>query len=145
MIMSAKVTAKDLSLCPEKGKEAELFKWFLASYLFGHRISQKIAVNTWQVFMRHRIFSFNTLSKQSWQTLVDLLGEGHYKRYDESTARNLLSMAGLMQEKYQGKITNLIKSAENKEDLSQRLQELKGVGPKVSEIFMREIQINPTR
>lgn len=78
---------------------------------------------------------------QPWQHLVDLLGEGHYKRYDESTARNLLEMATFLQTRYQGKISHLIQTADNKNALSAKLQEIKGVGPKVSEIFLREIRL----
>ena len=48
--MITNITAQDLGLKIEK-KERELFKWFLASYLFGKRIQQDIARQTWEVFM----------------------------------------------------------------------------------------------
>ncbi|MCB5186762.1 hypothetical protein LG200_01940 [Methylobacillus caricis] len=137
--MSGKVGAGELGLDPKSGKEPELFKWFLACYLFGHRISQEIAVNTWKVFMDSGIYSTKQISARSWQQLVDLLGQGHYKRYDESTARNMLDMAAFLQEKYHGKISQIISDAKDKKDLSDKLQEIKGVGPKVAEIFLREI------
>lgn len=138
--MSAKIGARDLNIDLDAGKENELFKWFLACYLFGHRISQEIAVRTWEVFMKYKINSPKKISSQSWQRLVDMLGEGHYKRYDESTARNMLDMAALLEDKYSGKIGNLIRLAESKKDLEGRLQEIKGVGPKVTEIFLRDIK-----
>lgn len=139
--MRKKISAKDLNIKVDSGKEQALFKWFLANYLFGHRISQQIAVRTWQVFMDNGLTSAQKIAGQSWQHLVDLLGEGHYKRYDESTARNLLEMATFLQTRYQGKISHLIQTADNKNALSAKLQEIKGVGPKVSEIFLREIRL----
>ncbi|MFL9710530.1 hypothetical protein [Methylobacillus sp. Pita1] len=138
--MTGKIGANDLGLDPKSGKESELFKWFLACYLFGHRISQEIAVNTWKVFMAHGIDSPSKISSNTWQQLVDLLGEGHYKRYDESTARNMLNMAALLQDKYQGKIGNLISASKNRSEIAERLQEIKGVGPKVAEIFLRDVK-----
>jgi endonuclease III len=139
--MSGNIGAKDLKINVGSGKEPDLFKWFLACYFFGHRISQEIAVATWKVFVENKLTSPQKISEQSWQHLVNLLGEGHYKRYDESTARNLHEMATFLKEKYQGKITNLLHAAENKQDLSGRLQEIKGVGPKVTEIFLRDVKI----
>lgn len=52
-----------------------------------------------------------------------------------------LDMAALLEEKYKGKISKLIEAAENKQDLEGRLQEIKGVGPKVTEIFLRDVKI----
>lgn len=137
--MSGNIGAKDLGLDPKSAKEAELFKWFLACYFFGHPISQEIAVNTWKVCIEAGIKPPKQISSRSWQQLVDLLGKGHYKRYDESTARNMLDMAEFLQENYDGKIKKLLSAAKDKGDLSDRLQEIKGVGPKVAEIFLRDI------
>ncbi len=43
--MAAKIGAAELGLDPRSGEDSELFKWFLASYLFGKRISGKIAAD----------------------------------------------------------------------------------------------------
>jgi len=40
--MASEISAKDLGIEIEKG-EGELFKWFIASFLFGKRIQQDIA------------------------------------------------------------------------------------------------------
>ena len=100
------VTANDLGLTMER-KERTLFKWFLASYLFGKRIQQGIAWQTWRIFMEKGVDTPQKIAKQSWQQLVDLLGEGHYRRYDESTARNLLDMSHALIRDYHGKLLNM--------------------------------------
>lgn len=139
--MSGYITASDLGLKVSKSNEKTAFRWFLASYLFGKRISQDIARKTWEVFIDNNVDSPDKITKSSWQRLVDLLGEGHYKRYDESTARNLQDMSQFLIVNYDGKITNLLKQSGNADEAAKKLQELKGVGPKTSEIFLREIKI----
>jgi hypothetical protein len=41
---------------------------------------------------------------------------------------------------YDGSLILMIGSSENEVELAKRLQELYGVGPKISEIFMRETE-----
>lgn len=135
--MKHNITADELGLTMER-KEHVLFKWFLASYLFGKRIQQGIARQTWQVFMDRGVDTPQKISQKSWQQLVDLLGEGHYRRYDESTARNLLDTSQALIRDYHGKILNMYDKCSSEKDFTKCLQKLKGVGPKTTEIFMRE-------
>jgi endonuclease III len=137
--MSGKITADDLGLKIEK-KELPLFKWFLASYLFGKRIQQNIALQTWEAFMKHGIDTPRKIANSSWQQLVDILGEGHYRRYDESMARNLHEMAHQLIRDYHGNLMNMYYECSDEKEFMKRLQKLKGVGPKTAEIFMREAQ-----
>ena len=139
--MSKNIGAKDLGIDTASQDEQPLFRWFLASYLFGKRISQEIAKNTWEAFMKHGVDTPRKIANRSWQELVDILGEGHYRRYDESTASNLHDMAGYLIEQYSGKITNLIHEASSRRELEQKLQEIKGVGPKTAQIFSREVKV----
>jgi endonuclease III len=133
------ITAEDLGLKVER-KERVLFQWFLASYLFGKRIQQDVALQTWEVFMKHGIDTPKKIAGQSWQQLVDLLGEGHYRRYDESMAHGLLEMSRQLVREYHGNLLNMYDKCDNCSDFSKKLQQLKGVGPKTAEIFMREAQ-----
>lgn len=133
------ITSKDLGIVIEK-KEKPLFQWFLASYLFGKRIQQGVARQTWEVFMKHGIDTPKKIAGQSWQQLVDLLGEGHFRRYDESTARSLHEMSKELVRDYHGNLLNMYNDCDSERDFVKRLQKLKGVGPKTAEIFMREAQ-----
>lgn len=134
------LTASDLKIDLKSGEEKEIFGWFLASYLLGKRIQQDVAARTWRVFKKAGITSPYKIRSKSWQELVDLLGRGHYTHYDESMASNLLEMADFLIKNYRGKITGIHKIAEDRSDFMKKLQEIKGVGPKTTEIFLREVE-----
>jgi 3-methyladenine DNA glycosylase/8-oxoguanine DNA glycosylase len=40
---------------------------------------------------------------------------------------------------YDGSVARLVRTARTREEISQRLQRFKGVGPKTAEIFLREV------
>lgn len=137
--MSKTTSAADLGLTLAVDDEPALFGWFLASYLFGKRISQGIAAQAWTVLYRQ--YGRDTPRKLlglSRQQLVGYLGEGHYRRYDESTATRLLDVCHHLQEAYGGSFVRLRDASTDRVDFESRLQRLKGVGPKTCEIFMRE-------
>lgn len=137
--MSDQVTAKELGLNVSSGDEKDVFKWFLASFLFGKRIQQDIAVETYRVIVeKHDRDTPRKLCNCSWQELVDMLGEGNYTRYDESTADRLLELCRKLNEEYGGEVGQIHQASENRQELEQRLREFKGIGPKTVEIFMRE-------
>jgi len=46
----------------------------------------------------------------------------------------------LLNEKYHGTITNLLKKAHNKHELDLMLQEFNGIGPITSQIFMQGLE-----
>ena len=136
---SKNISAADLGIDIERGGERALFNWFIASFLFGKRIQQSIAERAWHVLMdEHKLDTPGKMRRHSWQQLVDLLGEGHYKRYDESTAERLLELCHKLDDEYDGKLGRLHGMSENAADLKRRLREFNGVGPKTLEIFMRE-------
>jgi endonuclease III len=133
------VTAGDLGIDIASGHERELFKWFLASFLFGKRIQQQVAVRTYHVLVDdHRLDAPEKICRHSWQDLVNLLGEGHYVRYDESTADRLLKLCHKLQDEYGGKLSRLREASADRKEAEHRLLEFNGVGPKTVEIFMRE-------
>lgn len=122
------------------------FKWFLASILFGARISEKIASNSYKTFERYGIDSMEKIIAAGWDELVRILDEGGYVRYDFSTATKLLAIMEMLKEKY-GSLENIYEESSDTKDLARRLQEFKGVGAVTAQIFLRELrgvwQINP--
>jgi len=122
------------------------FKWFLASILFGARISEKIASKTYKTFERYDVDSAEKIIAAGWDELVRILDEGGYVRYDFSTATKLLDIAGRLKEKY-GSLENLYNQSSDTKDLERRLQEFKGIGAVTTQIFLRELrgvwQISP--
>jgi len=136
--MACEISAKDLGIEIEKG-EGDLFKWFIASFLFGKRIQQDIAAEAYRVIVdKHKRDTSRKLCNCSRQQLVSMLGEGRYVRYDESTAERLLKLCEKLNSEYGGKLGNIHEQSENRKALEKRLAEFEGVGPKTVEIFMRE-------
>ena len=115
------------------------FKWFLASILFGARISEKIAANTYKRFEAHGLDSPEKIIAAGWNELVSVLDEGGYVRYDFSTATKLLGIMEALQETYRS-LEDLYAEAKDTKDLQRRLQEFKGVGLVTTQIFLRELR-----
>lgn len=136
--MASEISAKDLDIDIEKGGN-ELFKWFIASFLFGKRIQQDIAAEAYRVIVdKNQRDTPRKLCNSSWQELVAMLGEAHYVRYDESTAERLLKLCNKLSSEYDGKLGNIHEQSGSRKVLEKRLAEFEGVGPKTVEIFMRE-------
>jgi endonuclease III len=115
------------------------FKWFLASILFGARISEKIAANTYKTFELYGIESMEKIIAAGWDELVRILDVGGYVRYDFSTATKLLEIAQTLKGKY-GSLEHLYHQASDTKDLATRLQEFKGIGAVTAQIFLRELR-----
>jgi endonuclease III len=131
--------AEDFDLDVMSGDD-DMFRWFLLAYLFGKPIQAAVAANTWKLFIARKMDNPWAILNASHHTLVRLLDEGKYTRYDESTARALhTSMEQLIRD-YEGSLVLMCESSEDEEEFSKRLQKLYGVGPKTAEIFMRETQ-----
>jgi hypothetical protein len=73
-----------------EGKEDEVFKWFLASLLFGAPITESSVVKTYRCFLKHGVLTPSKILKTGWDDLVKILDEGGYTRYDFRTADKLL-------------------------------------------------------
>lgn len=131
--------SESLGIDLKSNKEQELFKWFLASLLFGKRISEKIAIKTYNEFLKNGVITPDKILKTGWDGLVKILDEGGYVRYDFSTATRLLDIAKMLKEKYGG-LMELYKASNDSRDLEKRLQEFKGVGPVTTNIFLRELR-----
>lgn len=131
--------AEDFNLDVTSGDD-DMFRWFLLAYLFGKPIQANVAANTWKVFIARKLDTPWAILNMSHRTLVQLLDEGKYTRYDESTARALHTCLQQLIRDYDGSLMLMCESSNNETELSKRLQKLYGVGPKTAEIFMRETQ-----
>ena len=118
----------------------DLFRWFLLSYLFGKPIQSGVAANTWKLFIERKVDTPWAILNMPARSLVRLLDEGKYTRYDEVMTRALRTCMEQLIRDYEGSLILMLESSENEEEFSQRLQKLYGVGPKTAEIFMRETE-----
>ncbi|MDI6806663.1 MAG: hypothetical protein QMD14_02495 [Candidatus Aenigmarchaeota archaeon] len=118
---------------------SEIFKWFLASILFAHRIPENIAKSTFKEFEKEGVITPEKILSTGWEGLVSILDAGKYVRYDFSTASTLLDIMKKLKEKY-GSLDNLSRQAKNQKELEEKLQEFKRVGPTTVNIFLRELR-----
>jgi len=121
-----------------RGGEGELFKWLLASVLYGKRISEQLATRTYRELEEAGVLSPQKVLEAGWDRLVELLDAGGYVRYDFSTATRLLALSKTLQE--MGGVEAIHRRAENSRDLEGLLMELPGVGPTTANIFLRELR-----
>lgn len=136
-----KLYSEELSIKLEKRSEKEIFKWFLASILFGKRIGENIAKKTYLEFNKANILTPQAILKAGWHKLVKLLDKGGYVRYDFGTADKLLEISKALLDKYGSKpLTKIHTIAKDSKDLELKLQEFKGIGPITCNIFLRELR-----
>jgi len=121
--------------------DGEVFKWFLASVLFGAPIRESSAIKTYKCFKKYDILTPQKIIQTGWQGLVDILDEGTYTRYDFRTSDKLLEVMGNLVTKYEGSLNLIHERASDSYDLEKRLKDLgKGVGDVTVSIFLRELR-----
>lgn len=139
----ARTGPDDLGIDLSDRKDSEVFKWLVACRLFGRRISQEIAADSFRELDRAGLLTPKKLADADWQRLVDLLIAGGYKRYDESTASELIKLGQDVQQHYDGRLSRILDSDSDKgptkKAVKERVQEFKGLGPTAADIFVREL------
>ncbi|MGA4787044.1 endonuclease [Nocardia sp. AB354] len=122
-------------------KPAPLFQLLVLAQLMSARITADIAVAAARELRSSGYRTPQRVAEADWQDLVDALGRGHYRRYDESTATRLGENATILLDRYHGDLRKLAAEAERDPDrLAESLQQFKGIGPTGAEIFLREVQ-----
>lgn len=134
-----RIGSSDLGIDLDKPTDGRLFKWLVACLLFGTRISQEIAADAYRALDEDGVLTPKKLADADWQHLVDLLGKGHYRRYDESKARELITLGRDVLDKYDGKLSRLAEGADSTAELTRRLQDFTGIGPTAARIFLRDV------
>lgn len=131
-------TAEEFGLDIFTGED-DLFRWFLLCYLLGKPIQSTVAVQTWRLFIDEKLDTPWAIRDTSERRLIRLLEEGKYTRYSNVMARSLHICMDQLIRGYDGSLLFMYEYSETEEQLSKRLQELHGIGPKTAEIFMREV------
>jgi len=133
--------SKELGINLSKGEKDQIFRWFLASILFGTRITEKIVINTYREFKRRGVLSPDSILRTGWDGLVEILDSGGYVRYDFKTATKLLEICGTLKERYGGDLNRLHDAAHDSHNLEEKLKGLgKGIGEVTVNIFLRELR-----
>jgi hypothetical protein len=124
-----------------EGEDRNVFKWFLASLLFGAPIRESSAMKTYLCFKEHDVLTPRRILATGWDGLVEILDEGTYTRYDYKTADKLLEVAGSLINNYSGSLGRVHSLARDPRDLEGGLKSLaKGIGDVTVSIFLRELR-----
>lgn len=120
-------------------KERALFQWFLLCLLFGKPIQRQVAERAYLALSKADLSSPDAVLRAGWDELVRLLDEGHYVRFDFSTATKLLHVCQVLKERY-GSLRELLRQSRTPREASTRLQQFKYIGPVTARIFLREVR-----
>jgi len=133
--------SEELGIDLAKTSDRELFKWFLASLLFGGRITQTIAKHTYRAFERHALLTPRKILDAGWDYLVNpIMWEGGYVRYDGRKSEQILRDCQELLETYDGSLNRMHDLAADPNDLEKRVDAFYGVGPVTTNIFLRELR-----
>jgi hypothetical protein len=122
-------------------RNKEMVKWFLAAILYSKPIRESSATRTFRCFDKHGLTTSRRIIEAGWDTLVSILDEGGYTRYDFSTADKLLEVFGNLQEQYGGNLNRLYEASRDGEEVEANLKKLgKGIGDITVSIFLRDMR-----
>ena len=137
----SKLYSEELGIGLKKNNDKEFFKWFLASILFGARISETIAKNTYKTFEKYNLIELKRILNAGRNFLINpIMREGGYVRYDEKTSTQVLKNCETLFKEYRGSLIELHKEAKNTQDLENRLIKFYGIGAITANIFLRELR-----
>ncbi len=120
--------------------DTEVERWFLASTLFGTRISAPIAERTFRQLTRAGIHRITDVGGRSWDSLVALLDAGGYARYDFRTATRLQTLSQVVADRHAGDIAGIGRRLTDPAALVALLDDLPGWGPVTVGLFLRELR-----
>lgn len=133
--------SEELGIDLSSRKDNAYFLWFIASILFGARISETVAKNTYRAFVRHGLTRPQTIIQAGWDFLVNpVMREGGYVRYDGRKSTQVLRDCDMLLTNYHGSLRQLHERAADSRDLERKLLAFYGVGPVTANIFLRELR-----
>jgi endonuclease III len=120
---------------------APLFQLLVLAQLLSARIGAGIAVAA-AVELRNAGWTTAAAMRDAKRpSVIAALGRAGYRRYDERTATQLREMAQLVIDRYGGDLRRLAEGAEKDSERAGALvQEVKGIGPTGTAVFLREVQ-----
>lgn len=136
--MSADLTPADLDIDPSNGSPQQLYRWFLASVLFGRPIQQSVAAETYRTFIDRQFASPQKFGEIGREPLRRVLDQGGYVRLDYQMADTLHAVMRTIIDDY-GSVHRLVATSADEAELTTRLTALKGIGPVTARIFTSQV------
>ena len=120
---------------------APLFQLLVLAQLLSARIGAGIAVAAAVELRNAGWTTAAAMHDAKRPSVIAALGRAGYRRYDERTATQLREMAQLVIDRYGGDLRRLAEGAEKDSERAGALvQEVKGIGPTGTAVFLREVQ-----
>lgn len=137
----SRLFSEELGIQLGTGSDAEVFKWFLASLLFGGRVAASIAKNAYRTFERHQCLTPERIVEVGADYVLNrILRKAGYRRYDRRKSDQIARNCRELISEYSGSLLQLYRAAKTSRDLEKRLMAFYGVGPVTANIFLRELR-----
>jgi hypothetical protein len=141
MLLTFPLFSEELNINLRNNREEEVFKWFLASVLYGGPVSPDVARRTFRTFQKYHLEGPESILRAGRGFLLNpVFREGGYVRHDNVAAGNILDLCRTLQDYYRGSLKCLHELADDGADLECRLTALRGVEPLSANIFLRELR-----
>jgi endonuclease III len=135
--MAALITAADLGI--DTSTDQGLFDWLLASLLFGRPVPQQAAASAFRKFKADGWDTPEHFTADDRHPLWHELWDGDYHRMSSVMSEELHDVMRALIADYGGSVARLVRTAKSSAEVSARLEQFRGVGPKTAEIFLREV------
>ena len=111
----------------------------LASLLFGRPVQQQTAAKAYRKFKSDGWDTPEHFTADDQHPLWHELWEGDYHRMSSVMSEELRDVMRGLTADYEGSVARLVRTAGSRAEVTARLEQFKGVGPKTTEIFLREV------
>lgn len=125
---------------PRRTYDRELFKWFVASQLFGARVTPVIAKEAYFALARSRLLTPRGICNAGEKEIYERLLQAGYVRSAKAKSSQLVKASQRLLDMYQGSLARLHDAAESPRHLETLLRAFPGVGPVTANIFLRELR-----
>ncbi len=136
----AQLYSEELGIEIASLSDRELFKWFIASLLFGGRVTPRVAKQGYLALRRNRLLSPRRLAEAGETDVGALLVQAGYVRDARQKSASVVRASQKLCDAYQGSLQRLHDTAESPRQLEALLMEFPGVGPVTANIFLRELR-----
>jgi len=120
---------------------ADWFLWLLAALLMSARIGADQALRAAAALKAEGLGTVPALLDSDRDRLVRILNANGYARYDNQGAEYIHDAARLVADRYDGDLRHLADDACDREDVRDRLRQVRGIGDTGAQIFCREAQL----
>lgn len=128
-LTKAQLYSEELGIRLEKASDRELFKWFIASSLFGARVTPLIAEQGYLALRRNLRLTPQQMLKTGEKGIYELLLQAGYVRAAKEKSRYIVQACQILLDSYQGSLQRLHDRAESPRHLEALVTEFPGWGP----------------